>query len=216
MPLKPFGSMRSGTMTGTRSISSGVGPYWPFMKRQKNSEGRFSKMNTVLSIPSDKSSTLIYGISRCDDYGSNYFDGYSIPGETVVASPLWLGEFRPVADKTICDSTGLFSELDRVAPVDTDHIFLFMRLVDQWHIERKFMSSLSDIVSCASYTRIIGMGAQALPLILIQMKNEGDDPDYWFVALEAITGQNPVPEDALGDTVKMAQAWLLWAATNDV
>lgn len=33
------------------------------------------------------------------------------------------------------------------------------------------------------------------------------DPDHWFWALEMITGADPVPVEAYGDTVQMAQAW---------
>ena len=168
-------------------------------------------MNTALSISSDNPRDLTYG--GYADYGSTYILGHSTPGEAGVNSVLFLRQ-SPATGKNVCDSTWFLSELDRVAPVDTDHIFLFMLLRKQWHTERKFMSSLSDIVSCQSYIGIIDMGAKALPLILTQMKNEGDDPDHWFVALEKITRQNPVPEDDYGDTVKMAQAWLLWAETR--
>ena len=58
------------------------------------------------------------------------------------------------------------------------------------------------------------MGKRAVPLILEQMRSEGDDPDHWYIALESITGEDPVPEDAFGNTVKMAQAWLSWADTH--
>ncbi len=92
----------------------------------------------------------------------------------------------------------------------------FVRLVEQWRVERGAKSSLSDMILCPSYLRIIGMGEEALPLVLRQLKSEGDDPDHWFTALEAITGQDPVPKDAYGDTVKMAEAWLLWAKENNV
>lgn len=87
----------------------------------------------------------------------------------------------------------------------------FSFLLEQWRAERGITSSTSDMVMCPSYLRIIGMGDRALPLILTQIKREGDDPDHWFTALEAITGEDPVSEDAYGDTVKMAAAWLSWA-----
>ena len=45
---------------------------------------------------------------------------------------------------------------------------------------------------------------------------EGDDPDHWFPALEAITGANPVPESDFGNLAKMADAWLGWAMDQDV
>ena len=91
---------------------------------------------------------------------------------------------------------------------------LFTRLVEQWHVERGITTSLSDMIVCPSYLRIIAMGERALPLILNQLRREGDDPDHWFAALEAITGEDPVPENAYGDTVKIAKVWLLWAEEN--
>ncbi len=87
----------------------------------------------------------------------------------------------------------------------------FAQRMEQWHVERGFTSSLSEMFACPSYQQIIGMGEKALPLILAQLRREGDDPDHWFAALEAITGHDPIPEDAYGDTLKMAEAWLSWA-----
>lgn len=63
---------------------------------------------------------------------------------------------------------------------------------------------------CPSYQRIVAMGARAVPLILSEMEREGDEPDQWFWALHAITGADPVPFDARGDVVQMAEAWLEW------
>jgi hypothetical protein len=67
------------------------------------------------------------------------------------------------------------------------------------------------MVMSPSYQRIIGMGGRAVPMILRELENSGDDPDHWFWALEMITGEDPVPVAAYGDTVRMAQAWLSWA-----
>ena len=92
----------------------------------------------------------------------------------------------------------------------------FARLIERWHAERGITSSMSEMIACPSYLKIVGMGEKALPLILGQLEHEGDDPDHWFAALEAITGEDPVPEDAYGDTKKMAAAWLSWAEVYDV
>jgi hypothetical protein len=59
------------------------------------------------------------------------------------------------------------------------------------------------------------MGPRAIPLIIGQLKSEGDDPDHWFVALHHLSGgQDPVPEEFKGDTVKMAEFWINWANSN--
>ena len=96
-----------------------------------------------------------------------------------------------------------------------EELITFARLVVQWHHERGVTSSLSEMILCPSYLKIIGMGEAAIPLILAQMKEEKDDPDHWSAALEAITGVDPVPEEAYGDTVKMAEAWFAWAEENN-
>ncbi len=92
----------------------------------------------------------------------------------------------------------------------------FTLLMESWCEEKKYMSFLSDIVTCPSYQKIIEMGELALSLILVQLRKEGDDPNHWFTALEAITGHNPVPESAYGNMVKMAETWLFWAEKNNV
>ena len=100
------------------------------------------------------------------------------------------------------------------APVQAE--FLFNKLIEQWHEERGITSSITDMALCPSYQSIIAMGENALPLIFHQMEREGDDPDHWFWALEAITGEDPVPEEAYGDTMRMAGAWLSWARERNV
>ena len=87
----------------------------------------------------------------------------------------------------------------------------FSQLIQDWHTERGETSSISDMAYCPSYLRIIGMGSDALPLIFAQLRRESNDPDHWFVALEAITGEDPVPTHAYGDTAEMSAAWLSWA-----
>lgn len=97
------------------------------------------------------------------------------------------------------------------AAVAIDDHSLFHALRNRWYVERGVTSSTTDLVTCPSYLRIIGMGASALPFILEQLVQEGDDPDHWFAALEAITGANPVGFDDYGDTVAMRRAWFRWA-----
>ena len=99
---------------------------------------------------------------------------------------------------------------------DTYCLRQFLLLVQQWYEERGVTSSFSKMTSCPSYLRIIGMGPKAVPLIISQLKREGRNPDHWFVALQAIMGEDPIPEEARGNTVSMAQAWLDWAEKNGI
>ena len=91
---------------------------------------------------------------------------------------------------------------------------LFDSLVVQWRAERGFMSSITGMIQCGAYQKIIAMGHIAVPMLLAQLRSECDDPDQWFCALNTITGHDPVPKDATGDSVAMAKAWLQWEKTN--
>lgn len=83
----------------------------------------------------------------------------------------------------------------------------FMRLAKQWERETRHMSLLSDIVSHPAYQQIIDIGPEVIPLILEELRQE---PNYWFSALRAITGDNPVKPEDRGRLQKMTQAWLEW------
>lgn len=68
-------------------------------------------------------------------------------------------------------------------------------------------SSHSDTAMHPSYQRVIGLGPAALPLILHDLEETGD-PWYW--ALEAISGENPIPESHYGQIDLMTEDWLNW------
>jgi hypothetical protein len=83
----------------------------------------------------------------------------------------------------------------------------FERLVKWWREETRFTPSMTKLIMHQAYQQIIGMGPAAVPLIFRELQQ---NPDHWFWALTAITGNNPVrPEDA-GNVEKMTQAWLEW------
>jgi hypothetical protein len=116
--------------------------------------------------------------------------------------------FKPAASAETAASSrmtlrGEFTEAD-LAPSIEDR---FHDLVQQWKEETRFLSSVHQMVSNPSYLQIIGMGKEALPLLLKELRRE---PDHWFVALQAITGANPIPAAARGNLDAMAQAWLTW------
>ena len=97
-----------------------------------------------------------------------------------------------------------------VFPIDADAA-VFKYLVSQWRRRRGVTSSTTVMGTCPAYQKIIGMGKTAIPHILREMENEGDDPDMWFWALQAITRVDPVPAEDRGDVKRMADAWLSWA-----
>jgi hypothetical protein len=92
----------------------------------------------------------------------------------------------------------------------------FYREVAKWKMETMHWSSISKMVSHHSYLRIIGLGREFKKgeierLILEELESE---PDHWFDALEAITGQNPVrPDDDFDAAV---DAWLDWGRQEGI
>lgn len=86
----------------------------------------------------------------------------------------------------------------------------FKRLAEAWQADTATYSSMAQIAMHPAYQNIIGMGKDALPFLLKQLKSEGDEPHHWFWALAAITGENPVPKQSRGKIVEMAKAWLEW------
>jgi hypothetical protein len=84
----------------------------------------------------------------------------------------------------------------------------FDDLKRQWIDETQHLSSIREKSMHPAYQQIIGMGALALKFIFNDMNTE---PNYWFWALRAITGQDPVTEGARGDINAMTKNWLAWA-----
>lgn len=83
----------------------------------------------------------------------------------------------------------------------------FQRLTLKWKSERRGSSSTATLAMHPAYQQIIGMGEDAVPLILADLQR---GVDHWFWALKAITRENPVPDEDRGNLKKMAAAWLDW------
>ncbi len=83
----------------------------------------------------------------------------------------------------------------------------FRGFADEWKHASRYLSNTAQMAMLRPYQRIIGLGPAALPLILEELQRE---PDQWFWALEAITGENPVPPEAGGRVRLMAEAWIEW------
>lgn len=87
----------------------------------------------------------------------------------------------------------------------------FLQRALRWKAETFFHSSISKKTQHPDYQRIIGMGPAVVPLIFHWLKLE---PDFWFDALVAITGEQPVPVQHAGDIEAMAHDWLEWGRAH--
>lgn len=87
----------------------------------------------------------------------------------------------------------------------------FQSLTATWRRETALRSSVTAVAMHPAYQQIIGLGEPALPLIFRELRRE---PDHWFWALQAITGENPIPEENAGDLEAMTIDWLAWAKTH--
>jgi hypothetical protein len=92
----------------------------------------------------------------------------------------------------------------------------FKEHIERWKRETGHMSSIAKATSHPSYLRIIGLSRysrdhQLEKLLLTEMDTE---PDHWFAALTAITGENPVmPED---DFDMAVERWLDWGRARGI
>lgn len=93
---------------------------------------------------------------------------------------------------------------------------LFYEEAAKWKEDTMHWSSVTRMIAHHSYLRIIGLGrefkqGEIEELLLKELEAE---PDYWFDALTAITGDNPVrPEDDFDESVN---AWLEWGRSKGI
>jgi hypothetical protein len=87
----------------------------------------------------------------------------------------------------------------------------FESLAEEWRRECAHLSSVREMVLHPAYQQIIGMGKDALHFLLRELERQ---PDHWFWALRAITGEDPVRPKHRGNIRLMASDWLSWARTK--
>jgi hypothetical protein len=92
----------------------------------------------------------------------------------------------------------------------------FHDLVAQWKSETGHLSSLTKAFAHPAYLRIIGLarrssGHEIERLLLNELES---DPDHWFAALSAVTGEDPVKPSH--DFDGAVNAWLLWGRRKGI
>ena len=89
----------------------------------------------------------------------------------------------------------------------------FGQLAKQWRSDTQWLSSTTDIAMHPAYQAVIGMGDDALPLILEDLQaNSG----HWYWALKSISNEDPVPPQDRGAIKKMREAWLRWGRVRGI
>jgi hypothetical protein len=91
----------------------------------------------------------------------------------------------------------------------------FEELAEAWRERTRYKSFIQKLYSAPEYQRIIGLGRPVVALLLQDLERE---PQFWFWALECITGENPVPESvsASGDIRATTDAWVRWGYAHGV
>lgn len=87
----------------------------------------------------------------------------------------------------------------------------FRSLAQQWRSETQWCSSTTQIAMNPAYQAIIGMGTEALPLILEDLRQNSG---HWYWALKAISNEDPVVPRDRGSVKRMKSAWLKWGETK--
>lgn len=87
---------------------------------------------------------------------------------------------------------------------------LFREQAERWKEGTQHWSSVLRMIAHPSYLRIIGLAGLSTnrEIERLLLRELQEEPDYWFSALAAITGEDPVqPEHDFDQAVS---AWLEW------
>lgn len=79
----------------------------------------------------------------------------------------------------------------------------FQELASRWRLATEQSSDPLEKIAHPAHLRIIGLGPEVLPLVFLELAERGG---LWFWALEALTGDDPVPDTASMKEVR--EAWL--------
>ena len=84
----------------------------------------------------------------------------------------------------------------------------FQELARQWRHDTGHFSFVSQMTRHPAYQSIIEMGEPVIPIILKDLQRQ---PDHWFPALAAISGESPpIPKEYRGRMMAITKIWLEW------
>lgn len=126
----------------------------------------------------------------------------------------WLTEIAMDRDRVRFDRGSRWSRtaVDNLLVVGESEVAeKFESLVAEWRNDTLLLSSMSKKLMHPAYLRIIGLGPVVLPLLLRELEER---PSYWFSALSAISGIDPVPDSASFD--EAVDVWLAWGREKGI
>ena len=126
--------------------------------------------------------------------------------------PSWGGQIGQGTFDSLTDNIqdylvreGFFESEDVRASAETQAEF--EQLAAEWKQETAHLSSPNMIAEHRAYQEIIGMGQEAIPLILRDLQQT---QAQWFWALRSIARESPIQPEDRGDVDAMTVAWLDW------
>lgn len=87
----------------------------------------------------------------------------------------------------------------------------FQALAAQWRADSQYDSAAFHMT--AAYQQIIDLDWPVVPVLLGELERR---PDWWFMALTAITGEQPVRPEHAGNLTAMTEDWLAWGRQRGV
>ena len=146
-----------------------------------------------------------------------------VMGATLISAPNWVTQQAPelqiLSSTQICETAMPLLGFETLVGADIAALIKFRDLLRDWKRQRGATSSITAMSMLRPYQQIIGMGLDALPLILAELRSEADDPDQWFWALSIIAEANNLTPPQIGahiqgDYQAMAQVWLDWGESH--
>ena len=83
----------------------------------------------------------------------------------------------------------------------------FDELKREWSDDVAGYSVIQQMVAHPAHLKILALGRNVLPLVLREFAENGG---HWLPALQALTGENPVPREEWGDMRAARKRWRKW------
>ena len=98
----------------------------------------------------------------------------------------------------------------------TDLAKSFRKQVGCWKDETGHLFSITKALAHPSYLRIIGLAGDSVnhEIERLLLRELESDPDHWFAALSAVTGEDPVKPEC--DFDESVSAWLEWGREKGI